>query len=82
MDQAVDDALQSSVAKLQALCQALPNEPAPPPGLMQRADILERQLAARLDLLRALKTPMQDLIAQLSPDQRAVLDAPMPSRPF
>jgi len=79
---AVDDALQSAVGKLQALCQTLPNEPAPPPGLMQRADVLERQLAARLDLLRALKTPMQDLIAQLSPDQRAVLDAPMPSRPF
>jgi len=29
-----------------------------------------------------LKAPMQDLIAQLNPDQRAVLDAPMPSRPF
>ena len=79
---AVDDALQSAVAKLQALCQVLPNEPALPPGLMQRADLLERQLAARLDLVRALKAPMQDLIAQLSPDQRAVLDAPMPSRPF
>ena len=79
---AVDDALQSSVGKLQALCQTLPNEPAPPPGLMQRADLLERQLAARLDLLRTLKAPMQDLIAQLSPDQRAVLDAPMPPRPF
>jgi hypothetical protein len=79
---AVDEALQSSVAKLQALCQTLPNEPAPPPGLMQRADVLERQLAARLDLLRALKAPMQELVALLGPDQRAVLDAPMPFRPF
>ena len=79
---AVDDALQSSVGKLQAVCQTLPNDMVPPPGLMERADILERQLSARLDLLRAVKAPLQDLLAQLSPDQRAVLDAPPPFSPL
>jgi hypothetical protein len=54
----------------------------PPPGLMDRADFMEKQLSARLDLLHALKAPMQDLLAQLSPDQRAVLDAPPPFPPF
>jgi hypothetical protein len=79
---AVDDALQSSVGKLQVLCQTLPNDMAPPPGLMEGADFMEKQLSARLDLLHALKAPMQDLFTQLSPDQRAVLDAPPPFPPF
>jgi len=79
---AVDDALQSSVGKLQVLCQTLPNDMVPPPGLMERADFMERQLSTRLDLLHALKAPMLDLLAQLSPDQRAVLDAPPPFPPF
>lgn len=79
---AVDDALQSSVGKLQAVCQTLPNDMTSPPGLMERADFMEKQLSARLDLLHALKAPMQDLLAQLSPDQRAVLDAPPPFPPL
>ena len=79
---AVDDVLQSSVGKLQVLCQTLPNDMVTPPGLMERADFMEKQLSARLDLLHALKAPMQDLLAQLSPDQRAVLDAPPPFPPF
>lgn len=79
---AVDDALQSAVGKLQAVCQTLPNDMGPPPGLMERADFMEKQLSARLDLLHALKAPMQDLLGQLSPDQRAVLDAPPPFPPF
>jgi hypothetical protein len=78
----VDDVLLSSVGKLQVLCQTLPNDMVPPPGLMDRADFMEKQLSARLDLLHALKAPMQDLLAQLSPDQRAVLDAPPPFPPF
>jgi len=79
---AVDDALQSSVARLQVLCQTLPNDMVPPPGLMEAADFMEKQLSAKLDLLNAVKAPMQDLLAQLSPDQRAVLDAPPPLPPF
>jgi len=79
---AVDAVLQSSVGKLQVLCQTLPNDMVPPPGLMERADFMEKQFSARLDLLHALKAPMQDLLAQLSPDQRAVLDAPPPFPPF
>jgi len=78
----VDDALQSSVGKLQVLCQSLPNDMVPPPGLIAGADFMEKQLSARLDLLHALKAPMQDLLAQLSPDQRAVLDAPLAFPPF
>jgi LTXXQ motif family protein len=79
---AVDDAMESSIGKLQTLCQTLPTEFAGNPGIMEAADFMEKQLAARLDLLRALKGPMQDLFGQLSPDQRAVLDRPPPFPPF
>jgi hypothetical protein len=79
---AVDDAIESSAGKLRALCQTLPTEVAAPPGIMERADFMEKELTARLDLLRALKGPMQDLFGQLSPDQRAVLDRPPPLPPY
>jgi LTXXQ motif family protein len=75
---AVDDAIESSAGKLRALCQTLPTEVTALPGIMETADFMEKELAARLDLLRALKGPMQDLFGQLSPDQRAVLDSQPP----
>jgi LTXXQ motif family protein len=79
---AVEDALDVSIGKLRAICETLPNEVVGPPGIMERANFLEEQLAARLDLVRALKAPMQQLVAQLTSDQRASLDAPPPFLPF
>ena len=55
---AVEDALDVSIAKLRAICETLPNEIVGPPGIIERFDFLEKQLAARLDLIRAIKTPM------------------------
>lgn len=79
---AIEDALDSAVGKLRGVCQLLPNEVVGPPGVVERSDFLEKQLAARLDLVRALRAPMQELLGQLSPDQRASLDAPPPLPPF
>jgi LTXXQ motif family protein len=72
----VDDAVESSTSKLRALCQNLPTEIVAPPGIIERVGFMEKQLAARLELLRALKGPVQDLLEQLTPDQRALLDQP------
>ena len=74
---AIEDAMDSAAGKLRAVCQLLPNDVAGPPGIAERSDFLEKQLAARLDLARALKVPMQELLEQLSPDQRVSLDAPL-----
>lgn len=79
---AVEDALDVSIGKLRAVCETLPNEIAGPPGIIERSDFLEKQLAARLDLIRAIKTPMQQLVGQLTPDQRTSLDAPAPFPPL
>ena len=78
----VEDALDMSIGKLRAICETLPNEIAGPPGIIERSDFLEKQLAARLDLIRAIKIPMQQLVGQLTPDQRTSLDAPPPFPPF
>jgi len=79
---AVEDALDVSIVKLRAICETLPNEIVGPPGIIERSDFLEKQLAARLDLIRAIKTPIQQLVGQLTPDQRTSLDAPPPFPPF
>jgi hypothetical protein len=80
--QAVEDALDVSIGKLRAICETLPNDVVGPPGIIERSNFLEELFAARLDLLRAVKAPMQQLVAQLTPDQRSSLDAPPPFPPF
>jgi hypothetical protein len=77
----VEDAVEASIGKLRAICETLPNDVAGPPGLIERSDFLEKQLAARLDFVRALKAPMQQLTGQLTADQRTTLDMP-PWFPF
>jgi hypothetical protein len=79
---AVEDALDVSIGKLRAICETLPNDVVGPPGIIERSNFLEKQLAARLDLVRAIKTPMQQLVGQLTSDQLASLDAPPPFLPF
>jgi len=73
---AIDEALDVSTGKLRVICETLPNEIVGPPGIIESSDFLEKLLAARLEMIRALKAPLQQLIGQLTPDQRASLDAP------
>jgi hypothetical protein len=79
---AIDEALDSLNGKLRASCETSPNAVVGSPGIIERSDFLEKRLAARLDLVRALKAPVQRLLGQLTPDQRAVLDAPPPFPPL
>jgi hypothetical protein len=78
----VEDALDVSTGKLRVVCETLPNEIVGPPGIIEGSDFLEKLLAARLEMVRALKAPLQQLIGQLTPDQRASLDAPPLFPPF
>ena len=78
---AVEDAVDVSTGKLRVICESLPSEIAGPPGIVEGSDFLEKLLAARLEMVRALKAPLQQLIGQLTPDQRASLDAPPPLFP-
>ena len=71
----IDDALDVSTEKLRVICETLPNEIVGPPGIIEGSDFLERLLTARLEMVRSLKAPLQQLIGQITPDQRASLDA-------
>ena len=79
---AVEDAVDAFTQNMRAVCGTLPNHYVGSPGIVERSDFLERQLSARLDFLRALKAPLERLLGQLTPDQRASFDAPPPFPPF
>ncbi|NOJ39094.1 Spy/CpxP family protein refolding chaperone [Bradyrhizobium australiense] len=79
---AVEDAVDAFTQNMRAICGTLPNHYVGSPGIVERSDFLERQLSARLDFLRALKAPLEHLLGQLTPDQRASFDAPPPFPPF
>jgi len=79
---AVEDAVDAFTQNMRGVCGTLPNHYVGSPGIVERTDFLERQLSARLDFLRALKMPLERLVGQLTPDQRASFDAPPAFPPF
>lgn len=79
---ALEDALDVSTGKLRLICETLPNEIVGPPGIIEGSEFPEKLLAARLEMVRALKAPLQQLTGQLTPGQRASLDTPPPFPPF
>jgi hypothetical protein len=79
---AVEDSFDSEMLKMRLLCETLPNEVVGLPSIIERSDFIERTLAVKLELVRALKVPMQQLVEQLTSAQRAVLDVPPPLPPF
>jgi hypothetical protein len=79
---AVEDSFDSEMPKMRLLCETLPNEVVGLPSIIERSDFIERTLAVKLELVRALKVPMQQLVEQLTSAQRAVLDVPPPLPPF
>jgi hypothetical protein len=71
--QKVEDAAAPDVEKIRNLCARLPSEPAPQPSLLEHIDFAEMQMAARLELLRAVHEPLQALYETLLSEQRALL---------
>ncbi|HVQ65915.1 MAG TPA: Spy/CpxP family protein refolding chaperone [Bradyrhizobium sp.] len=78
----VEDAVDAFTQNMRAVCGTLPNHHVGSLGIAERSDFLERQLSARLDFLRAFKMPLERLLGQLTPDQRASFDAPPAFLPF
>ena len=71
--QKVEQAAEPGVEKMRDLCARLPYQPAEPPSLPERIDFAEKQMTARVELLRAVREPLRALYETLSPDQRALL---------
>lgn len=78
--QKVEAAAEPFLARIRALCEELPTQPAQPPGLPARVDFAIKRMTAQSELLRAIREPLQALYDTLSPDQRTLLDMPPPPR--
>jgi len=81
--QKVEQAAAPGAEKIRNLCERLPSQPAPQPGFLEHIDFAEMQMAARLELLRAVHEPLQALHETLTSDQRALLTlGPQPFHPM
>ena len=72
----VEDAAQPAFEKLHAACDRLPVQPATAPNLPDMLDVLEAEMSARLDLIRATREPLRALYQTLTPEQRDALHPP------
>ena len=68
--QALENAAQPSIEKLHVACESLPIEVSAPPPLPDMLDMVEADMSARLELLRATREPLRALFASLTPEQR------------
>jgi hypothetical protein len=73
--EAFAQALRDSAAKLQQAQAAAPPSAAEPLAILQRAELQERWLAARLEGLKATKAAFASLQAVLSEDQKKTAEA-------
>lgn len=63
-------------AKDIARCNALPTEMKQRPTYLQRLDVEEQAMKARIERIEAVKPTLQAFYDTLSPEQKAVLDQP------
>ncbi|MBV8410353.1 MAG: Spy/CpxP family protein refolding chaperone [Alphaproteobacteria bacterium] len=71
---AADDADAKDIAR----CNALPTEMKDRPTYLQRLDVEEQVMKARVERIEAVKPTLQAVYDTLSPEQKAVLDQPRP----
>ena len=69
-----DDADAKDIAR----CNALPTEMKERPTYLQRLDMEEQVMKARVEQIEAVKPTLQAFYDTLSPEQKAVLDRPRP----
>lgn len=80
--QKLESVAEPAIEKLHTACEALPIEAGAPPSLPDLMDVMEAQLAARLEFIRVTREPLRALLATLSPEQRMALQPPLPPFPL
>jgi len=76
--QTLENAAQPAIEKLHVACERLPvaaSAPAPLPDMM---DMVEADMSARVELLRATREPLRALFATLTPEQRLAAQPLLP----
>jgi hypothetical protein len=79
--QKLENAAQAAIEKLHAACESLPIEASAPAPLPDMMEMVEAEMSARLELLRATREPLLALFATLTPEQRRTLQPPIPLPP-
>ena len=79
--QKLENAAQAAIEKLHAACESLPIEASAPAPLPDMMEMVEAEMSARLELLRATREPLRALFATLTPEQRRALQPPVPPPP-
>jgi hypothetical protein len=79
--QKLENAAQAAIEKLHVACESLPIEASAPAPLPDMMDIVEAEMSARVELLRAIREPLRALFATLTPEQRRTLQPPVPPPP-
>ncbi len=67
-------------ARDKARCASLPTDVKTPPSFMDRFNMREEMMKARLESLESVKPSLQALYASLTPEQKAIVDRPMMGR--
>jgi hypothetical protein len=76
--QKIEQAAEPAIDKMRDICAQLPSRMIGPPAVPEAIDFLEKELSARVELLRAVREPIRALYDGLSADQRAALAIPDP----
>ena len=79
--QTLENAAQAAIEKLHATCSSLPIEASAPAPLPDMMEMVEAEMSARVELLRATRESLRALFATLTPEQRWALQPPVPSPP-
>lgn len=76
--QKIEQAAEPVVVKMRQICATLPDEPDGPPNFPAVIALADRQFAVRAEFVHAILGPAKGLYDMLSPEQRAILDRPLP----
>lgn len=74
----IEQAAEPVVQKMRQFCASLPAEPGAPPNFPTLIEMADTQFTLRAEFVRAIVAPAKALYELLSPEQRAVLDRPLP----
>ena len=76
--QKLENAAQAAIEKLHATCESFPIEASAPVSLPYMMELVEAEMSARVELLRATREPLRALFATLTPEQRQAFRPPAP----
>ena len=76
--QKIEEAADPGIESMRQVCEQLPDSATAPPPMPDALTLADRELSARVAVLRAVQEPVRVLYGLLTPEQRAALQWPLP----